>query len=201
MTTHTATLWVDPLCPWAWLTSRWLKEVQQVRDLTVHWRIMSLAVLNEGRDLPPDYQKLMTTAWGPVRVLNHAAQQHGHNITETLYTEIGTRTHPQGNQDLEHNTRAALAATGLPADLMDVYHTADVDDLVRTNHHEAQQLVGDDVGTPVIATNNVAFFGPVLSPTPTGEAAGKLWDGVVLVASTPEFFELKRSRTIGPQFN
>lgn len=198
--TVTATLWVDPLCPWAWLTSCWLEQVKTVRDITITYQVMSLSVLNEGRDLPAEYQESMARAWGPVRVLVNAAEQHGEAIIAPLYRAIGERTHPGGSKDLRANVAAALTELDLPEALLAVYDTTDVDDALRASHHRAQNLVGDDVGTPVIQADGVAFFGPVVSPAPVGEAAGKLWDGVLLVAQTPEFFELKRTRTVGPLF-
>ncbi len=201
----TADFWFDPMCPWAWMTSRWMLEVQRVRDVRVSWHVMSLAVLNEGRDLPPAYQELMAKAWGPVRVIIAAQQAHGDDVVLSLYSAMGTRIHPEGRSDVDAVCREALEEVGLPAALADVATTTDVDDALRVSHASAITLVGDDVGTPVIAFPGpegtpVAFFGPVVSPAPSGEAAGLLWDGCVLVAGTPGFFELKRTRDVGPMF-
>lgn len=198
--------WFDPICPWAWLTSRWILEVEQVRPIEVRWHVMSLAVLNEGREIPPEYADLMAKAWGPVRVVIAARDQHGDDIVGPLYTEIGTRIHP-GGQDYVEAVRGAVAALGLPESLLAAADADERDAVLRASHAEAIELVGDDVGTPVIALpgpdggDRVAFFGPVVTPTPRGEAAGRLWDGAVLVAATPGFYELKRSRTEEPRFD
>lgn len=202
----TADFWFDPLCPWAWMTSRWMLEVEQVRDVQVRWHVMSLAVLNEGRDLTPEYQELLEKAWGPVRVVVAAQQRSGDEVVLPLYSAIGTRIHVQGREDLDAICREALAEAGLPAELADVMGTTEVDEALRASHAEGIALVGEDVGTPVVAFPGpdgtpVAFFGPVISPAPKGEAAGRLWDGCVLVAGTPGFFELKRTRTVGPIFD
>ncbi|MCA0436617.1 MAG: DsbA family protein [Austwickia sp.] len=196
--TETVRMWFDPACPWAWMTSRWLKNVEQVRDVSVEWHVMSLSVLNEGRDLPADYRALMEKSWGPVRVIIAAAQAHGPQVIGQLYDAMGSAIHLRKVDDGDEVIRRALAEVGLPAELARFAHTDAVDEALRASHGEAIALVGDDVGTPVIAVGDVAFFGPVVSPAPTGEAAGRLWDGCVLVAGTPGFYELKRTRTVGP---
>jgi 2-hydroxychromene-2-carboxylate isomerase len=196
--TERVRMWFDPACPWAWMTSRWLKDVEKVRDLQVDWRVMSLSVLNEGRDLPEDYRALMDRSWGPVRVIVAAEREHGHEVVGRLYDAMGSAIHLRKVDDRDEVIRQALAEVGLPADLARYAHTDEVDEALRASHGEAIALVGDDVGTPVIAVGDVAFFGPVVSPAPKGEAAGRLWDGCVLVAGTPGFFELKRSRTVDP---
>ena len=205
-TPRTADFWFDPLCPWAWMTSRWMLEVQQVRDVRVQWHVMSLAVLNEGREIPDEYRELMVKAWIPVRIVVAAQGQHGDDVVLPLYTAMGTRIHLQGRQDLDEVCREALREVGLPEALAAVGGTTDVDGELRASHEEGITLVGEDVGTPVIAFPGpdgrpVGFFGPVLSPSPRGEAAGRLWDGCVLVAGTPGFFELKRTRNVGPIFD
>jgi len=198
--------WFDPICPWAWLTSRWILEVEQVRPIEIRWHVMSLAVLNEGRDVPAQYAELMAKAWGPVRVVMAARESQGEQIVGPLYTEIGTRIHP-GGQDYVEAVRGAVSALGLDEALLDAADTDALDGILRASHAEAIGLVGDDVGTPVIALPGpeghgpVAFFGPVVTPAPRGEAAGRLWDGAVLVASTPGFYELKRSRSEEPRFD
>ncbi|MFV0426412.1 MAG: DsbA family protein [Beutenbergiaceae bacterium] len=199
----TADFWFDPSCPWAWMTSRWISEVEKVRDITVRWHVMSLAVLNEGRDLPADYAEKMKQAWGPVRVVIAAAGRLGDEVVKPLYDAIGTRIHPQGRGDegLKLLTEEALAELDLPADLIDVFDTDEVDDALRASHAEGISLVGEDVGTPVVAFNGTAFFGPVITPAPKGEAAGRLWDGAVLLAEYPGFYELKRTRDQGPIFD
>ncbi len=195
-----AEFWFDPLCPWAWMTSRWMGEVQQVRDVDVTWSVMSLSVLNEGRDLPEDYQAMMDKGWGPVRVVVAARREHGDEVVKPLYDALGTRIHHR-EEDYDTAIAGALEEVGLPASLADAATSTEHDEELRASHQRAIDLVGDDVGTPVVAVDGVAFFGPVVTPAPKGEAAGLLWDGCVLVARTPGFYELKRSRTQGPIFD
>ncbi|MDX3234851.1 DsbA family protein [Streptomyces sp. ME03-5709C] len=200
--------WFDPACPWAWMTSRWMLEVEKVRPVEVRWHVMSLAVLNEDRDeLPEQYREFLTTAWGPVRVCIAAEQKYGSEVLRPLYTALGTRIH---NQGLGHADRevivAALEEAGLPADLADFADSEEYDAQLRASHQEGISKVGQDVGTPVIAVpgadgEQIAFFGPVVTPAPKGEAAARLWDGTLLVASTPGFYELKRTRDQGPIFD
>ena len=196
-----ADFWFDPICPWAWMTSRWMTEVERVRPVDVRWHVMSLSVLNEGRDLDPDYRARMDRSWGPVRVVIAARELHGEDVVKPLYDAMGTQIHPGGNKDYPDVIARALAEVGLPADLAAHADTDEYDKQLRASHAEAMDLVGDDVGTPVVAFNGVAFFGPVVTPAPKGEAAGRLWDGALLVAGTPGFYELKRTRTEGPIFD
>ncbi len=193
--------WFDPLCPWAWITSRWLLEVERVRPITPRWHVMSLAMLNEGRDLSPDYLAAMARAWGPVRVCVAAEAKHGPEVLEPLYTAMGTRIH-LGKAGLGRDmVQAALADAGLPAELADVMDSDAYDEALRASHKDGMDRVGYEVGTPVISVLGSSFFGPVISPIPRGEAAGRLWDGVLLVSGTDGFFELKRSRTRSPVFD
>jgi len=193
-------MWFDPICPWAWMTSRWLMQVEQVRDIEVTWSVMSLAVLNEERALSQDYDSMMDRAWGPVRVIIASAHAYGPSVIKPLYDAMGTRIHLGGEKEYHSVIAPALKEVGLPADLSRFAGSTEVDAELRASHQRAIDLVGADVGTPVICIADVAFFGPVVSPAPKGEAAGRLWDGCLLVAGTQGFFELKRTRTVGPVF-
>jgi hypothetical protein len=183
------------------MTSRWMLEVEKVRPVDVRWHVMSLAVLNQGRELPEQYRELMDRAWGPVRVIIAARELHGEQYVKPLYDAMGTRIHPGAESDLSVVIAESLAQVGLPAELAGYADKQDFDEQLRASHAEGINQVGEDVGTPVVAVNGVAFFGPVVTPAPKGEAAGRLWDGAVLVAGTPGFFELKRTRTQGPVFD
>ncbi|WP_434089923.1 mycothiol-dependent nitroreductase Rv2466c family protein [Micromonospora purpureochromogenes] len=199
-------MWFDPLCPWAWITSRWLLEVEKVRDVDIRFHVMSLSVLNEGRDLPEDYQELMNKGWGSVRVCVAVEQQHGQEAVAKLYTAMGTRIHLGKEQLGPELFKAALTDVGLDPALAGVADTTEYDEALRASHEAGMRPVGTDVGTPVVHApgpdgRQVAFFGPVITPAPKGEAAGRLWDGVLLVAGTPGFYELKRSRELGPIFD
>ncbi len=197
--------WFDPLCPWAWLTSRWILEVEKVRPVSVRWHVMSLAVLNEGREMPEEYVELMRQAWGPVRVLIAAAAEHGEQVLLPLYTALGTRFHLEKRPKDAETVAEALAEVGLPTDLVAAMTTDQHDEALRASHADGIGRVGMDVGTPVIAVDtpdgSIGFFGPVVTPAPKGETAGRLWDGVLLVAGTPGFYELKRTRDASPVFD
>jgi 2-hydroxychromene-2-carboxylate isomerase len=202
----TADFWFDPACPWAWITSRWMLEVEQVRPVSTRWHVMSLAVLNEGRDLPEDYRGFLDHAWGPVRVITAARLAHGDDVVLPLYTAMGTRIHLEKDDDLSHVISESIAEVGLPHALSRAAKTDDYDEELRRSHHAGMDVVGMDVGTPVIHVDvpdgrTVAFFGPVVTPAPRGEDAGRLWDGTLLVAGTPGFYEIKRTRDVGPTFD
>ncbi len=193
--------WFDPACPWAWMTSRWMLEVEQVRDVRTTFHVMSLAVLNEGRDVPESYRKFLEEeAWLGVRAALMVESQYGSDTLRDFYTALGTRYHPGGEPRTIETVRAALTDLGLDAAIADRALTDEVDDALRISHHEGMDPVGMDVGTPVIRVNGMSIFGPVISPAPKGEEAGNLFDGVMKVTAYGGFFELKRTRTVGPQF-
>jgi hypothetical protein len=198
-------LWFDPFCPFAWVTSRWLLEVEKVRAIEPRWHIMSLTVLNEGKDIDDSYRDRIARAIEPVRVVAAARAKYGDQVVGPLYTELGTRMHNEGaNQDLDglrDLVEDALESAGLDRALAEAMDSTEWDADVRASHKEGITLVGEEVGTPVIRVGNNAFFGPVITAAPKGEEAGKLWDGVLLVTSFEDFFELKRTRTRRPQFD
>lgn len=195
MTTPKADFWFDPLCPFAWISSRWILEVEQVREIKTRWHVMSLAYLNKDKDISAEYRAMLEPAWGPVRVLIAAAQKHGDEVLLPLYTAMGERIH-LGKESISRELIAAsLAEAGLEAELVEAMDDSSFDAAVATSHHEGMDQVGNDVGTPTIAIEGTAFFGPVLSAIPRGEEAGQLWDGCLAVAKVPYFYELKRSRT------
>jgi hypothetical protein len=203
--TDTADFWFDPLCPWAWITSRWMLQVEQVRHIHVRWHVMSLAILNEGRDeLSDEYKARLALAKGPVRVCMAAEQLQGPDVLGPLYTALGNRIHleKRGLADESESIIAeALAEVGLPASLAEAANSEEFDEALAASHHAGMDPVGDDVGTPVIHYNAMAIFGPVVTPAPKGEAAGLLWDGVLLCTATEGFFELKRTRDRRPSFD
>jgi len=201
-TPNKADFWFDPMCPFAWVTSRWISEVEEVRNIKVEWHVMSLAVLNEGRDeLPDEYKEFLVKAWAPVRVIVAAAGQHGAKYIKPLYDAMGTRIHNEGNEDIAQVIAKSLEEVGLPAELAAAGDADEFDAELRASHEAGISQVGEDVGTPVVAFNGTAFFGPVLTRIPRGEDAGRLWDATVTLASFPSFFELKRSRTESPVFS
>lgn len=204
--TEKVTFWFDTSCPFCWVTSRWIKEVEKVRDITVEWVPMSLAVLNDGRDLDSGYMDMMKANWGPARVFAAVATEHPEKLDE-LYTAMGTRIHPGGEGGkkgygaYDEVIAQALEEVGLDAKYAAVANTEEWDDKLREYHQGAMDAVGNDVGTPVVKFGDTAFFGPVITRIPRGEEAGKLFDASVQLASYPHFFEIKRSRTERPQFD
>jgi 2-hydroxychromene-2-carboxylate isomerase len=199
---ETADFWFDPLCPWAWLASRWILNASEVRPIEVQWHIMSLAYLNADKpDLSEEYRTLLAEAWGPVRVCIAAEQAFGPEALLPLYTALGNRFHLEGKPKDRATIEEALTEAGLPTSLADAADSDEYDEALKKSHHAGMDQVGYEVGTPVISVKGVAFFGPVITPAPKGEAAGVLWDGVLAVAGTPGFFELKRSRDVAPIFD
>jgi hypothetical protein len=195
MTTTEAEFWFDPACPFAWITSRWILEVEKVRDVKVTWRIMSLAYLNEDKDIPDDYRAFLKDAWQPVRVCMAVNEKFGQEKLAEIYTALGTRRHLEKKDFTREVIEDALASVGLPVELADAMDDATYDDAIKASHHLGMDQVGNEVGTPTIAMNGSAFFGPVISKAPKGEEAGKLWDGFQLVTAYPYVYELKRART------
>ena len=202
--TEKVTFWFDVSCPFCWQTSRWMKEVEKVRDVEIEWVPMSLSVLNEGADIPEGYARAMEANWGPARVFAKVKAEQPDKVDE-LYTAMGTLVHARGNGGrkgygaYDDIIAAALEEVGLPATYAEVAATGEVDDLLRGYHATAMDEVGNDVGTPVVKLGETAFFGPVITRVPTGEEAGELFDHAVGLANYPYFFELKRSRTEDPQ--
>lgn len=199
--TQAVDFWFDPICPWAWMTSRWMLEVENVRDVHTTFHVMSLSVLNEGRELPADYRKLMDEAWPSARVSVAIQNEFGPEKLRDWYTAIGTRFHNRAQPKSRETIAAALAEADLPAELVERGSTDANDAALRASHHEGMDPVGDEVGTPVVRVNGMSLFGPVISPAPKGEAAGELFDGFVKVTAYPGFFELKRTRTVDPIFD
>jgi hypothetical protein len=178
-----------------------MKEVEGVRDVRTRFHVMCLSYLNEAKDISDDYRARLRAGWGPVRVVAATAQSHGDGAVDRLYTELGVRFHNEGREKDRQTVEEALAAAGLPVDLAASIDDEGLDDAVKRSHHKGVDRVGDDVGTPILLVDGQAFFGPVVTPIPRGEAAGRLWDGVLLVSSTEGFFELKRTRTVRPSFD
>jgi 2-hydroxychromene-2-carboxylate isomerase len=193
--------WFDPLCPWAWITSRWILEVAEQRPIEPRWHVMSLAVLNADKDMSENYRRLMAEAWGPVRVCIAAEEKYGPEVLGKLYTELGNRFHRDKAPRTKETFEVALAAAGLDPELAAAAESDEYDEALRASHKDGMDRVGYEVGTPVIAVDGTAFFGPVVTPAPRGEAAVKLWDGVLAVAQTDGFFEIKRSRDRDPIFS
>jgi 2-hydroxychromene-2-carboxylate isomerase len=196
--------WFDPVCPWAWITSRWMREVEKARPIEVEWKLMSLAYLNltqhGGKGLSEEYLRRMVQAWGPVRVCAAAAAEKGPGILGPLYTALGTRFHDHARRDDPSSIPEALSEVGLSGSLAEAAARDDLDETIMASHQEAFDQVGLDVGTPVIRVRGNAFFGPVMSPAPKGEAAGALWDAFVVLCGTDGLFEIKRTRDRPPIF-
>ncbi len=195
MTTTKADFWFDPRCPFAWITSRWMLEVEKVRDIEVRWHVMSLSYLNRDKDVSEEYRTRAQLGWGPVRVLIAAEHKYGSEVLLPLYTAMGTRLHIEKQELSRELIEASLREAGVAVELADAMEDSSLDDAVIRSHRQGMDAVGDDVGTPTIHVDGVAFFGPVITKAPHGEEAGKLWDASVTLASYPQFFELKRTRT------
>ena len=205
--TSDVTFFFDPVCPFTWRTSRWVNSMADKRGLTVQWRLLSLATLNEGKEIPEQYRDGMARGWRAARLLAAVDQRHGQDAMARLYTEIGTRVHgfvgpgpqdgqPTGGRLIDTELLAdALAAADLPAELIEAADDTTLDDAVRDSHAAGQARVGTESGSPIVAFGDgPGFFGPVVVPVPDGESAEKLFDAVRLLSAVPEFSEIKRSR-------
>lgn len=201
MTARRVELFVDPACPFAWMTSRWLHHAAQVREVEPVFSVMSLYVLNEGNDLDPDYRASTNQTIGAARLAIEIRRTEGAEAFSRWYTAWGERYHVGGNKDRRAVAVEALAAAELPASLIDVYEDVpgdETDQALRASHQDAISRVGNDVGTPVISFGEgTAYFGPVLSPAPKGEDAGRLLDALATMSELSGFYELKRQRTGG----
>ena len=197
----TVDFWFDPRCPWAWLTSRWMLDVETVRPVKTFFHVMSLSVLHEHKQMSDEARDSLNEGWAPARVALGVGRHYGQEQLATFYTALGTRIHVRKEGPGRETMAGALADVGLPPDLVELGFTGDHDDALRASTWEGMNLVGLDVGTPVISVNGYAFFGPVFTPRPKGEEAGRVFDGVLALASYRGFYELKRTRDDGPIFD
>lgn len=205
MAENTATkvdFWFDPACPWAWMTSRWIDEVDALREnVEVEWHIMSLAILNENREMDDAHRASHQRSLRSCKVAAGVIAELGNDKVKAFYDEIGTRNHPEKRAKEEGVLEEAMAAAGIDESFLTRADAGEFDAQLRASHEDGIGRVGQDVGTPILAVDGVAFFGPVISPAPKGDMALQLFDGVVAAAGYDGFFELKRSRTRGPEFN
>lgn len=201
-TTTKVRFWFDPACPWAWMTSRWIDEVQRLRDgVDVEWKIMSLVILNQDREADPSHRELHERMLRAGKVAAGVDKELGNDKVKAFYDELGTRNHVDGRASESGLVEESVEAAGIPVEFLERADAGEFDELLQTSHDTGIALVGQDVGTPIVEVNGVAFFGPVISPAPKGDMALQLFDGVVAAAGYDGFFELKRSRTRGPQFD
>ena len=205
MAMTTADFWIDPSCPWSVMTASWLAEVRAERGIDVRWHAMSLAILNEGNEIPEEWAQFTADSWGPVRVLAAADERFAPDQVLGLVLAMGRRIHADGRRDVDAVIRESVEEAGLPADLVEVAWVTDMDEVVRLSHKRAMALGGNDVGSPILAVPGpdgdlVGFYGPIISRPLAGDAAVRLWDAYLTMATTPGFFELKRTRDEELQF-
>ncbi len=191
----TAHLWFDPTCPFTWATSCWLRDTAPTQGARVEWHLMSLAVLNDGSEVPEQHREAMALSWRPLRLLAAAGRTAGNEAVGALFTALGTRLHEQHRALDDALLVESLEEAGLPADLLAAADDAAHDDAVRASHAQAQERVETDSGSPVLALDDgPAWFGPVVSPVPAGQAATDLWLGLASLSRVAQFSELKRGR-------
>ncbi|MFI9612277.1 DsbA family protein [Streptomyces sp. NPDC052023] len=192
----------DPACPFAWITSRWLLEVERHRPIDLRFRVMSLYLHNAGNELPDWYRDLVDRSVGPVRVAVAAAERHGEKVLRDLYTAFGVRIHEREAEDFDAVITESLTELGLAGDLAAAAHDPAYDEAVRRSHEAgAEAETGGYVGTPTVHVDGTVWFGPVLRAVPRGPRAAELFDSFRVLAGHPDFFELKRTRTGGLRFD
>jgi 2-hydroxychromene-2-carboxylate isomerase len=207
-----AEFFFDPVCPWAWITSRWMTEVASHRGIKVHWNFISLKVLNEGKTLDPDYAKRAAVSHGRgLRLLRVAAAvraEKGHEAVHGVYTAFGTVIHPDQMAEVYDKDNKAIAFAlkelGHDGALADQADNEDWDAQIRASTALALSRTGKDVGTPIVTyapPDGPSLFGPVISHAPKGEEAGELWDHLSYIARNPDFAELKRAIRSRPRFD
>ena len=195
------TFWFDPSCPFTWMTSRWMLEVAEQRPLDITWRVMSSAIANEGNEVPAEFVPFVAAAWKGARVAVAVGEDHDSDTLGRFYTALGQRSHVGGQLIDEELILKALAEVGLPSELAAAADDPAYDGAVRASHAESQAAAGDTFGSPVVAIEGRAFFGPVVTPIPRGVDALRLFDGLRNLSAVPQFAELKRARNGPPDFS
>jgi hypothetical protein len=197
-----AELFIDPACPWSWITSRWLCEVREHRPLELRWRPFSLLLDDTLADIPLGRRLELASSTRVLRLIEAVRARYGEPPIDELYTRIGTGFHHDGHRDFEH-LEEALVAMGIPTTMLGHLDDPRWDEVISLSMHDAHSLAGSDAGVPLLAMHGDgprrAFLGPVFSPAPTGLAALSAWDGLVTLIAAPGFFELRRHRDAEPQ--